>query len=146
MDRKQNILWIRLILATTLFLSGCESPVRTFLIEEYPPKFSFNDPDRVSELVIFLIPKDHEEDYGYGEAVINKKNVVWEISGRLIPPDTSISYGSAPKGMIEGTPPMPLVEGGHYFVWCEQNGNGGCLGTSFMIKNGKTERLHGSQR
>src|SRR4026207_203668 len=106
-ERKQNILWIKLLLATALFLAGCESPVRTLLIEENPPKFSFNDPDRISELVIFRIPKDHEGDYGYGEAVINRKNVVWEISGRLIPPDTSISYGSAPKGMIEGTPPTP---------------------------------------
>lgn len=132
------------LLATALFLCGCESPVRTFLIEENPPKFSFNDPDRIAELVIFRIPKDHEGDYGYGEAVINRKNVVWEISGRLIPPVTSISYGSAPDGMIEGTPAVPLVEGGHYFVWCEQNGNGGCLGTSFMIKNGETQRLHGS--
>ena len=144
MDRKQMILGIKLLLVTALFLPGCESQVRTFLVEENPPKFSFNDPDRISELVIFHIPKDHEGDYGYRDVVINRKNVVWEISGRLIPPDTSISYGSAPKGMIEGTPPMPLVEGGHYFVWCEQNGNGGGLGTSFMIKNGKTERLHGS--
>jgi hypothetical protein len=143
---KQNILWINVLLVTVLFLSGCESPVKTFLIEENPPKFSFNDPDRISEVVIFLIPKDHEGEYGYDGAVINRKNVVWEISGRLVPPDTSISYSSTPKGMIEKASAMPLVEGGHYFVWCEQNGNGGCLGTSFMIKNGKTEHLKGSQR
>ncbi|MFY9608217.1 MAG: hypothetical protein WAU45_06315 [Blastocatellia bacterium] len=144
MDRKQNILWIKLFLATALFLSGCESPVRTYLIEENPPKFSFNDPERISELVIFQIPKDHEGDYGYGDAVINRNNVVWEIRGRLILPETSISYGSLPEGMVEKTPEVPLVEGGHYFVWCSQNGNGGCLGTSFLIKNGKAERRHRS--
>jgi len=123
-----------LILITVVLLSGCESPVHTSLIAGKPPKFTFNSPREVNGLVIFHIPKEHENDAGFGSDVITDANVVWEINGDL--KSREISYGTVPPGMTEKTTAKPLIEDGHYLVWCSQDGNGGCTGTVFVMREG----------
>ena len=124
----------------TLLLVACETPVHMKLVEAEIPTFNCDYPDALIDLAIFRVPNEYAGKGGIPLSVLNVQAVVWEVSGQRRNPRVPITYGKVPDGMTERHSAKPLEEGGYYWVMCEQNGYGGCSGTSFVIQDGKAVR------
>lgn len=128
---------IRLLLLLALGTSACETPVHVGITEDTYPQFTCDYEDRLLDLVVFHIPPEYLGKGGFPGDILNDKTMVWEIVGERDKPQEPITYGVVPEGMRERTVAKALEEGAYYLVMCGQNGNGGCYGTSFIVKNGK---------
>ena len=127
----------RLMLLLALWSCACETPVHVAVTEGSFPQFTCDYANRLSDLVIFRIPPDYLGKGGFPMDILNDQTKVWEIVRERDKPIDLITYGVVPKGMTERLVAKPLEEGAYYLVMCEQNGNGGCYGTSFIVENGK---------